>query len=75
MSHACLMDARLVSAMDIMLLWLGKKMKKKREKAKSGAGTAGGPWLKKLHMFDNSIDHSGKEGPNQLTRFLDLLCM
>ncbi|XP_067275578.1 ribonuclease inhibitor isoform X2 [Pseudorasbora parva] len=52
----------------------GKK-KKKREKAKSGPGAAGGPWLEKLHMFDNSIDHSGKEGPNQLTRFLELLCI
>ncbi|KAK9958447.1 hypothetical protein ABG768_010567 [Culter alburnus] len=50
----------------------GKKMKKKREKAKSSPGASGGPWLKKLHMFDNSIDHSEKE---QLTRFLELLCI
>jgi len=54
------------------LLWLGKKTKKKRGKTKSGPGAAEGPWLEKLHMFDNSIDHSGKEGPNQ---FLELLCM
>lgn len=72
MSHVFLMGARLVSAVNEMLLWLGKKMKKKREKAKSSPGASGGPWLKKLHMFDNSIDHSEKE---QLTRFLELLCM
>ncbi|CAM4577525.1 unnamed protein product [Leuciscus chuanchicus] len=53
----------------------GKKTKKKRGKTKSGPGAAGGPWLEKLHMFDNSIDHSGKEGPNQLTQFLELLCI
>ncbi|XP_039519891.1 uncharacterized protein LOC120473899 isoform X3 [Pimephales promelas] len=53
----------------------GKKTKKKREKTKSGPGAAEGPWLEKLHMFDNSIDHSGKEGPNQLTQFLELLCI
>lgn len=66
------MGARLILAVDDMLLWLGKKTKKKREKAKSGPSVARGPWLKKLHMFDNSIDHSEKE---QLTRFLELLCM
>ncbi|XP_056095378.1 uncharacterized protein LOC130073786 [Rhinichthys klamathensis goyatoka] len=53
----------------------GKKTKKKREKTKSGPGAAEGPWLEKLHMFDNSIDHPGKEGPNQLTQFLELLCI
>ncbi|XP_016371437.1 uncharacterized protein LOC107711039 [Sinocyclocheilus rhinocerous] len=53
----------------------GKKTKKKREKTKSGHGAAGGPWLEKLHMFDNSIDNSGQEGPNELTRFMELLCI
>lgn len=72
MSHVFLMGARLVSAVNDMLLWLGKKTKKKREKAKSNPGAAGGPWLKKLHMFDNSIDYSEKE---QLIQFLELLCM
>ncbi|KAL0168930.1 hypothetical protein M9458_037152, partial [Cirrhinus mrigala] len=51
------------------------KTKKKKEETKSGCGAARGPWLKKLHVFDNSIDDSGKEGPNQLTRFLEMLCM
>ncbi|XP_016096857.1 uncharacterized protein [Sinocyclocheilus grahami] len=53
----------------------GKKTKKKREKTKSGHGAAGGLWLEKLHMFDNSIDNSGQEEPNELTRFMELLCM
>ncbi|XP_016329923.1 uncharacterized protein LOC107679024 [Sinocyclocheilus anshuiensis] len=53
----------------------GKKTKKKREKTKSGHGAAGGPWLEKLHMCDNSIDGSGKEGPDQLNQFLEILCI
>ncbi|XP_058607992.1 uncharacterized protein LOC131524718 isoform X2 [Onychostoma macrolepis] len=53
----------------------GKKTKKKREKTKSGHGAAGGPWLEKLHMSDNSIDDSGKEGSNQLNKFLEILCI
>ncbi|XP_050990600.1 uncharacterized protein LOC127180528 isoform X3 [Labeo rohita] len=53
----------------------GRKTKKKKEETKSGCGAARGPWLKKLHMFDNSIDDSGKEGPDQLTRFLEILCI
>ncbi len=74
MSLVFFTDARLVSAVNVML-WLGKKTKKKRKKTKSGHGAAGGPWLEKLHMSDNSIDDSGKEGPNQLNKFLEILCM
>lgn len=71
MSHVFLMVARLFSAVNVML-WLGKKTKKKREKNKSDHGAAGGPWLEKLHMCDNSIDGSGKE---ELNQFLEILCM
>ncbi|XP_043120196.1 uncharacterized protein LOC122362703 isoform X2 [Puntigrus tetrazona] len=52
----------------------GKKTKKKQEKTKSGHGAAGGPWLEKLHMCDNSIGGSGKEGLNHLNQFLEILC-
>ncbi|XP_021323545.2 uncharacterized protein isoform X1 [Danio rerio] len=53
----------------------GKKTKKKSEKSKSGPDSSGGPRLEKLHMFDNSIDNSGTEGPSQLAQFLELLCI
>ncbi|XP_051512171.1 uncharacterized protein LOC127416703 [Myxocyprinus asiaticus] len=53
----------------------GKKSKKKQGKTKSSPDAAAGPWLSRLHMFDNSIDDTGKEGPNQLTRFMELICI
>ncbi|XP_056333960.1 uncharacterized protein LOC130245316 [Danio aesculapii] len=53
----------------------GKKTKKKSEKSKSGPDSSSGPRLEKLHMFDNSIDNSGTEGPSQLGQFLELLCI
>ncbi|KAK2895061.1 hypothetical protein Q8A67_012290 [Cirrhinus molitorella] len=53
----------------------GRKTKKKKEETKSGYGAAGGPWLKKLHVFDNAIDDSEKDGPIKFTQFLEILCI
>ncbi|XP_073709430.1 uncharacterized protein [Misgurnus anguillicaudatus] len=50
----------------------GKKTKKKRGKTKSRPEAKEGPWLKKLHMFDNSIDN---QVPNQLKRLMELICI
>lgn len=69
--HVILMDARFVSATDV-ILWLGKKTKKERGKTKSRPEAKEGPWLKKLHMFDNSINN---QVPNQLKRLMELICM
>ncbi|XP_057204618.1 uncharacterized protein LOC130563204 isoform X2 [Triplophysa rosa] len=50
----------------------GKKTKKRRAQNKSHPEVKGGPWLKKLHIFDNSIDD---QEPNQLKPLMELICI
>ncbi|XP_056622142.1 uncharacterized protein LOC130435488 isoform X2 [Triplophysa dalaica] len=50
----------------------GKKTRKRRAKTESRPEVKGRPWLKKLHMFDNSIDD---QVPSQLKLFMELICI
>lgn len=68
--HMILMRARFVSETDV-IFWLGKKTKKKSGKTKSRPEVKNGPWLKKLHLYDNSIDD---HMPNQLKPLMELIC-